>query len=93
MRGRRRRPSCWRRWRRSAATATVSTWASYENELRGITEHGDRVVVEFRQRMVGAGSGLTVEGDLFQVWTVKDGLATRMAMFTVREQAEADLAE
>ena len=69
----------------------LSTWASYENDLVGVTEHGDRVLVEFRQRMVGPGSGLPVESDLFQIWTIEDGLATRMAMFTKREDAEAEL--
>jgi ketosteroid isomerase-like protein len=68
----------------------LSTWASYENELREISEHGDHVIVHFRQRMVGQGSGIAVEGDLFMVWTVRDGLATRMAMFQSRAEAEAE---
>jgi ketosteroid isomerase-like protein len=78
---------------RDAALAALilwlSNWASYENELRGITEHGEKVIVHFRQRMVGAGSGLEVGGDLFMVWTVRDGLATRMEMYLEREQADA----
>ena len=68
----------------------LSTWASHETELRGITEHGDKAIVAYRQRMVGAGSGLEVEGDLFMVWTVRDGVATSMAMFTNRAEAEAE---
>ena len=68
----------------------LSTWATYENEVRGITEHGDKVIVEFRQRMVGSGSGVPVEGDLFMVWTIREGLATRMAMFQSRAEAEAE---
>ena len=71
----------------------LSTWASYENDLVGVSEHGDRVLVHFRQRMVGPGSRIEVGGDLFQVWTVKDGLASRMAMFTKREEALAELEE
>jgi len=74
----------------SALMMWLSTWAVYENELRGISEHGDRVIVHFRQRMVGPGSGVPVEGDLFMVWTVRDGLATRMAMFQSRDEAEAE---
>jgi ketosteroid isomerase-like protein len=74
----------------SALMMWLSTWASYENEFRGLNEHGDNVIVEFHQRMVGPSSGLTVENDLFQVWTVKDGLVTRMAMFSDRGQALAD---
>jgi ketosteroid isomerase-like protein len=74
----------------SALMMWLSTWASYENEFRGLSEHGDNVIVEFRQRMVGPSSGVTVENDHFQVWTVKDGLATRMAMFSDRDEALAD---
>jgi ketosteroid isomerase-like protein len=68
----------------------LSTWASYENELRGITEHGNHVIVQFRQRMVGPSSGVPVEGDLFMVWTFEDALATRMAMYTSRAEADAE---
>jgi ketosteroid isomerase-like protein len=68
----------------------LSTWASHETELRSITEHGDKAIVDFRQRMVGAGSGLEVEGDLYMVWTVRDGVATRMAMFTNLAEAKAE---
>lgn len=81
---------------REAAVSTLmlwlSNWANYENELRGVTEHGDQALVHFRQRMVGPGSGVPVEGDLFMVWTVRDGLASRMAMFNSRDEATAELA-
>src|SRR3954454_13104407 len=50
----------------------VASWASHETKLRGITEHGERAIVDYRQRMVGLGSGLEVEGDLYMVWTVRD---------------------
>jgi ketosteroid isomerase-like protein len=73
----------------SALIMWLSTWSSYENELRSITEHGEKVIVHYRQRMVGPSSGVPVEGDLFMVWTVEDGLATRMAMFQDRAEAEA----
>jgi ketosteroid isomerase-like protein len=74
----------------SALMMWLSTWASYENEL---TDHGDRVAVHFCQRMVGPSSGIPVAGDLFMVWTVQDGLATRMAMFQDRGEAAAELGQ
>ena len=78
---------------REAALAALmlwlSNWASYENELRAITEHGEHVLVDYRQQMVGAGSQVSVAGDLFMVWTIRDGLATRMEMYLAREEAEA----
>jgi ketosteroid isomerase-like protein len=74
----------------SALIMWLSTWSSYENDLIGITEHGEHVIVHFRQRMVGQTSGVAVEGDLFMVWTIRDGLATRMAMFQNRDEAEAE---
>ena len=74
----------------SAMILWLSTWASYENELRGIAKHGEQVIVHFKQRMTGPSSGVPVVGDLFMVWTVHDGVATRMAMFTSEAQALAD---
>jgi ketosteroid isomerase-like protein len=74
----------------SALMMWLSTWSTYENELREITENGEHVIVHFRQRMVGPSSGVPVEGDLFMVWTVRDGLATRMAMFQSSAEAEAE---
>jgi ketosteroid isomerase-like protein len=74
----------------SAMILWLSAWASYENDLRGITEYGDRAILHFRQRVTGKGSGVSVEGDLFMVWTVREGLATRMAMFTRESEALAD---
>jgi ketosteroid isomerase-like protein len=69
----------------------LSTWAQYESELQGMTEHGDKVLMHLHQRMTGAGSGLQVAGDLYMLWTVSDGVATRMAMFTSRDEALAEL--
>jgi ketosteroid isomerase-like protein len=65
----------------------MATWSSYEYEPVGISSHGDKVLVEIRQRMEGAASGLPVANHLFQVWTVRDGLATSMEMYTDRARA------
>ena len=66
----------------------LSTWSKYGNEIRAMTVHGERVLVEMWQRMVGKESDVALEGKLFQVWTTADGLVTRVEMFFDREQAE-----
>ena len=65
----------------------MSTWSSYEYDVVEMRSHGDKVLVEVRQRMEGAASGLPISMELFQVWTVRDGLATSMEMYTDRTQA------
>jgi ketosteroid isomerase-like protein len=65
----------------------MSTWSSYEYEVVDMRSHGDKVLVEVRQRMEGAASGLPISMELFQIWTVREGLATRMEMYTDRGQA------
>jgi hypothetical protein len=42
-----------------------------------------------RQRATGAVSGVPLEGDLFQVWQLRDGVPARMEMFFDREKAQA----
>jgi len=50
---------------------------------------GDRVLQSVRQRATGAASGVPFEGDLFQVWQLRDGVPVRMEMFFDRAKALA----
>lgn len=75
-----------------AVTRWIATWASYAVELRELVDAGDRVLSVLRQRTEGAGSGLSVESDLFMVWVFRDGVPARMEMYFDRAQADAALA-
>jgi ketosteroid isomerase-like protein len=70
----------------------LATWLENfdEWELRpmGLLDAGDDVVVAtVWQRARSKGSGATVDMTFAQVWTLRDGLAVRMAMYADPTQA------
>jgi ketosteroid isomerase-like protein len=66
----------------------MSTWSDYDLEVTGVEEGADgRVLVCMHQRMRGGATGIAVESDLFQVWTLRDGVPVRAEMYFVREAA------
>jgi ketosteroid isomerase-like protein len=65
----------------------LASWDSYEARVDELLEAGDRVVVFWWQRMTGRGSGVPVELDSAQVWTVRDGLVIRIDNYTDRGEA------
>jgi ketosteroid isomerase-like protein len=68
----------------------LSTWDGYELELVDVVEGpGDRVLQSMRQRASGAVSGVPFEGQLFQVWSLRDGVPYRSEMFFDRAKALA----
>jgi hypothetical protein len=68
----------------------LSTWDGYEIDLvEAIAAPGDRVFWAMRQRATGAVSGVPLEGDLFQVWWLRDARPYRMEMFFDRDKALA----
>jgi uncharacterized protein len=50
-------------------------------------EAGERVVVPVTLRARGKETGLEVEQRIFQVWSVRDGLASRVEVFATLEEA------
>jgi ketosteroid isomerase-like protein len=79
---------------RDAASAALEewleAWQGYEVELlEAVDGPDDRVFQWVRQRASGAVSGVPFEGDLFQVWQLRDGVPVRMEMFFDREKARA----
>jgi ketosteroid isomerase-like protein len=65
-----------------ALNAWLETWEGYELELVEIVDApGDRVLQWNRHSATGAVSGVPFEGDLFQVWWLRDGTPYRMEMF------------
>jgi ketosteroid isomerase-like protein len=53
------------------------------------TAVGDRVVVDFTLHATGRSSGIPVEQKAFQVWTLRDGKAIGLDLFTDRDEAMA----
>jgi uncharacterized protein len=53
---------------------------------------GDQIVVSLHQRIRGKGSGAEVVGRIAHVWTMRDGAAHRLRIFSDKERALEALA-
>ena len=56
-------------------------------DLLEVEELGDHVVVSMRQRGRGKASGAEVDDHITHVWTLRDGLGTRLQSFADHEDA------
>ena len=66
------------------------TFDEFRAEIEEYAEAGDSMVVMVRMVGRGKDSGVAVDTPTFpMVWTVRDGLAVRMQMFTGRDDALA----
>jgi ketosteroid isomerase-like protein len=65
----------------------LGSWDSYEASVDDVVDAGGHVLVFWRQRMTGRGSGAPVHFDSAQVWTVQDGLILRIENYTERTEA------
>jgi ketosteroid isomerase-like protein len=68
-------------------TSWLGAWESIEFTELSAEDHGDRVLVEVRQRNRGRGSGIPVDFHYFQVTTVQDGRATHSVATESRDEA------
>ena len=62
-------------------------WDEYHAEPVEFIDAGENVVVVVHQRARGKGSGVMIESDMFQVWTLRDGKAVRVRVRESREEA------
>jgi ketosteroid isomerase-like protein len=65
----------------------LASWDSYEAGVDELLDAGDLVVVFWWQRMTGRGSGVPVELDSAQIWTIRDGQPIRIDSYTDRAEA------
>ena len=73
-----------------ALNGWLEAWSGYEIELVELLEGpDDRVFQAIRQRATGAVSDVPSEGDLFQVWWLRDATPYRTEMFFQRNEALA----
>jgi ketosteroid isomerase-like protein len=69
----------------------TEVYEEYGGEVAAVEENGERVLVHFIQRGRLSGGSIPVEEAVYQLWTVRDGLATRMQMFFDADEARAAL--
>jgi ketosteroid isomerase-like protein len=56
-----------------------------------IDQSEERIMVACRITGRGKGSGVAIEAKIFHVWTLRDGMATRLEIFSDSEQARIAL--
>lgn len=72
-----------------AMRAWVDQWDDYDYEAEAFFDAGDRVVVFFRERGRGRGSGVATELVGATTWTVGDGRVVHTRTYTDRHEALA----
>ena len=65
----------------------LASWESFVMEAEDFVDAGDSVVVQIRQRGVGASSGVVTEVRYFQAWTFRGDAIIRIESIREREQA------
>ena len=75
---------------RTAVQSTFDTFDQVEFEPEQFVEAGDHIVVVIRLRGKGKGSGVPVEDRIAHLWTMRDGKAWRLQVYSDPEQAIAD---
>jgi ketosteroid isomerase-like protein len=67
--------------------AYLSGWNDYETSIKELIARGDDVIAIMHERARMRGSDITLDRDLPNVWTVRDGRAVRFRVFKTRDQA------
>jgi ketosteroid isomerase-like protein len=66
-------------------------WETFETDVVSIEERGDRALCTFRIHARGRASGVVIEGELYHLIELRDGLIIRLDAFREREDAVAQL--
>ena len=69
----------------------TDAYEAYDGDIAAVEDDADRVLVHFIQRGTPRGGSKPVEEPVYQLWTVRDGLAVRMQMFFDVEDARTAL--
>ena len=72
---------------REFLTEWVGAWEDWRLEVRELIDAGDDVVAILHQSGRSKTTGLEVDMDFAQVWTIKDGKQTRMRMYADTDEA------
>jgi len=72
---------------REFLTDWVGAWEDWRLEVRELIDAGDDVVAILHQSGRSNTTGLEVDMDFAQVWTIEDGKQTRMRMYADPDEA------
>jgi ketosteroid isomerase-like protein len=62
-------------------------WKNYQAEAREFIAAGEDVITVLHEKAAIADSDVALERDVFQVWTLRDGVVVKWRVFETREQA------
>jgi uncharacterized protein len=65
----------------------VSGWTDYSVELKELVDAGDHVVAVLHETAMMRETGVPLDRDLVQVWTVRDGRSTFLRVFRTKAEA------
>ena len=65
----------------------LSGWTDYSAELKEVIDAGDQVVVVLHETASMRDTGVPLDRDLVQVWTVRDGRASFLRVFRTKVEA------
>jgi ketosteroid isomerase-like protein len=72
---------------REFLTDWMSAWEDWRLEVRELIDAGDDVVAVVHQSGRSKATGLEVDMDFAQVWTIENGKQTRMRMYSDLDEA------
>ena len=65
----------------------LSGWTDYSAKLKEVIDAGDQVVVVLHETARMRDTGVPLDRDLVQVWTVRDGRASFLRVFRTKVEA------
>ena len=65
----------------------VSGWNDYSAELKEVISAGDQVVAVIHETASVGASGVALDRDLVQLWTVRDGRGVFLKVFATKAEA------
>ena len=65
----------------------MSGWTDYSAELKELVDAGDQVVAVLHETAMMRDTGVALDRDLVQLWTVRDGRGSFLRVFRTRADA------
>ena len=65
----------------------ADVWAEFHVDLGEIEAHGDAVIVAFRERAIGRGSGIEVAAHGYELWRFEHGQLVSMQNYATKQRA------
>ena len=65
----------------------LSGWNDYSAEIKEVSEAGEQVILVLHETATMRDTGVRLERDLVQLWTVRDGRGAFLRVFRTKNEA------